>query len=78
MKSRTLTCITAITLFAALTLVVPLAAQQHPRYKVIDIVIRLRSLSLCGVLGWPSGITFPASQRRGINAVKGTRIVGWH
>ena len=36
MKSRTLTCITAITLFAALALPVQLAA-QHTRYKLIDI-----------------------------------------
>src|SRR5438552_3952973 len=36
MKSRTLTCITAITLFAALTLPGELAA-QHTRYKLIDI-----------------------------------------
>jgi probable HAF family extracellular repeat protein len=36
MKSRTLTCFTAITLFAALALPVQLAAQQ-PRYKLIDL-----------------------------------------
>jgi probable HAF family extracellular repeat protein len=36
MKSRTLTCITAITLFAALTIPVQLAA-QHTRYKLIII-----------------------------------------
>src|SRR6266704_275374 len=36
MKSRTLTCITAITLFAALALPGELAA-QHTRYKLIDI-----------------------------------------
>jgi len=36
MKSRTLTCITAMTLFAALALPVQLAA-QHTRYKLIDI-----------------------------------------
>jgi probable HAF family extracellular repeat protein len=35
-KSRTLTCITAITLFAALAIPVHLAA-QHTRYKLIDI-----------------------------------------
>ena len=43
MKSRTLTCITAMTLFAALALPAQLAA-QHTRYKVIDI----------GTLGGPS------------------------
>ena len=36
MKSRTLTCITAITLFAALALPGELAA-QHTRYKLIEI-----------------------------------------
>ena len=36
MKSRTLMCITAITLFAVLAIPVPLAA-QHTRYKLIDI-----------------------------------------
>src|SRR5207245_8757755 len=36
MKSRTLTCITAITLFAVLAIPVQLAA-QHLRYKLIDI-----------------------------------------
>jgi probable HAF family extracellular repeat protein len=36
MKSRTLTCITAITLFAALTTPVRLAA-QHAQYKLIDL-----------------------------------------
>ena len=36
MKSRILTCITAMTLFAALTLPVELIA-QHTRYKVIDL-----------------------------------------
>src|SRR2546428_1458557 len=36
MKSSTLTCITAMTLFAALTLTLQLSA-QHTRYKLIDI-----------------------------------------
>jgi probable HAF family extracellular repeat protein len=36
MKSRKLTCITAITLFAALAMPVQLAA-QHTRYKLIDL-----------------------------------------
>src|SRR6266566_3086406 len=36
MKSRTLMCITAIILFAALAIPVQLAA-QHTRYKLIDI-----------------------------------------
>jgi len=36
MKARTLTCINAMTLFAALALPVRLAA-QHTRYKLIDI-----------------------------------------
>jgi probable HAF family extracellular repeat protein len=43
MKSRTLMCVSAITLFAALTAPVQLAA-QHARYKLIDI----------GTLGGPS------------------------
>ena len=48
MKSRTLTCITATTLFAALAVPVGLAAQgqqqnklqqnkQQPRYKLVDL-----------------------------------------
>ena len=36
MKSRTLTCITAMTLFAALATPVRLSA-QHTRYKLIEI-----------------------------------------
>jgi hypothetical protein len=37
MKSRTLTFITAITLFAALMSPVQLVAQEHTRYKLIDV-----------------------------------------
>ena len=42
MKSRTLTCIAAVTLFAALALPLRLAAKEHhskkpPRYTVIDL-----------------------------------------
>ena len=41
MKSKTLTCITAITLFAALALPARLAAQEHHEehlhYKLIDL-----------------------------------------
>jgi hypothetical protein len=36
MKSRTLTCITVMTIFAALAIPVQLAA-QHTRYKLIDL-----------------------------------------
>jgi len=35
MTSKTLMCVSAITLFAALALPVPLAA-QHTRYKLVD------------------------------------------
>jgi len=48
MKSRTLTCITAITLFAVLALPVQLAA-QHTRYKLIDL----------GTLGGPASVIAP-------------------
>jgi probable HAF family extracellular repeat protein len=37
MKSRTLTCITAMTLFAALAVPVRLAAQRQIRYTVTDV-----------------------------------------
>lgn len=46
MKSRTLTCITALTLFAALAIPIPLAA-QHTQYKLIDL----------GTLGGPNSAT---------------------
>ena len=49
MKPRTLTCITAITLFAALALPGELAA-QHTRYKLIDI----------GTFGGPASYVNPA------------------
>jgi probable HAF family extracellular repeat protein len=44
MKSRTLKCITAITLFVAFAIPVQLTAQQHHHYKLIDL----------GTLGGPS------------------------
>ena len=37
MKSRTLMCVTSITLFIALTIPAQLAAQGHTRYQLIDI-----------------------------------------
>jgi len=37
MKSRTFTCITAMTLFTALAIPVQLAAQGQPRYKLVDV-----------------------------------------
>jgi len=49
MKSRTLTCITAMTLFAALALPVRLAAQeQQPRYRVKDLGTLGGTFSLAG------------------------------
>src|ERR1700758_1175303 len=48
MKSRTLTCITAITLFAALASI-GLAAQEHRHYKLIDM----------GTFGGPASFVNP-------------------
>jgi hypothetical protein len=58
MKSRTLTCITTMTLFAALAVPVQLAAQQHTRYKLVDL----------GTFGGPS------SYLQTNNAVNGRRV----
>src|SRR6266705_4522402 len=55
MKPRTLTCITAITVFAALAIPVRLAAQGHIRYRVIDV----------GTLGGPNS-SLPGSFFEGI------------
>src|SRR6266705_5198992 len=55
MKPRTLTCITAITVFAALAIPVRLAAQGHIRYKVVDV----------GTLGGPNS-SLPGSFFEGI------------
>jgi len=51
MKSRILTCITAMTLFAALGIPIQLAA-QHTRYKLVDI----------GMLGGPVSYLSAAGQ----------------
>ena len=51
MKSRILTCITAMTLFAALAIPIQLAA-QHTRYKLVDI----------GMLGGPVSYLSAAGQ----------------
>jgi len=51
MKSKTLLCITAMTLLAALALPVQLAA-QNTRYKLIDL----------GTLGGPSSSFFPGER----------------
>jgi probable HAF family extracellular repeat protein len=62
MKSRTLTCITAMTLFAALAMPVRLAAQGQkqdlPRYTVTDLGTLGGTFSLAGGLsdsGWVEG-----------------------
>ncbi len=65
MKSRTLTCITAITLFAVLALPVQLAAQQ-PRYKLIDL----------GTLGGPDSFPTPAGSGVVMLNNAGT-VAGW-
>jgi probable HAF family extracellular repeat protein len=61
MKSRTLTCITAMTLLAAFAISVPLAAQdqenkkEHRRYSVIDIGTLLGDTVLRAFL-WQNGV----------------------
>jgi probable HAF family extracellular repeat protein len=65
MKSRILTCIIAITIFAALAIPVRLAAQEQkqglPRYTVIDLGTLGGTYSLAGGLsnsGWVEGYSF--------------------
>ena len=67
MKPRTLTCITAITLFAALAIPVRLAA-QHTRYKLVDI----------GTFGGPASYLNPAPAMGGPDQVNssGTTVGG--
>ena len=51
MKSRTLMCITAVTLFGALVVPVQLSAQQHHHYMLVDM----------GTFGGPtSGVNEPS------------------
>jgi hypothetical protein len=52
MKSRTLMCITAISLFAALAIPVKLTA-QHTRYRLVD----------TGTLGGPNSSLGPEGER---------------
>ena len=65
MKSRTLTCITAITLFALLALPLQLSA-QHTRYKIVDIP----------TLGGPDSFPTPAGPGILILNNSGT-VAGW-
>ena len=65
MKSRTLTCITATTLFAALAIPAQLTAQQHHHYKLIDM----------GTFGGPvSSINIPVF---GGNLSRHGVAIGW-
>jgi probable HAF family extracellular repeat protein len=69
MKSRTLMCITAMTLFAALAVPVRLAAQEEkqdlPRYTVTDLGTLGGTSSLAGGLsnsGWVEGYSFLSAE----------------
>jgi hypothetical protein len=61
MKARLLTCASLAVLLAATTIPTPVAAQQAPRYKLIDL----------GTLGGPNsseGPIFPIVNSRGVVA----------